>query len=225
MCVKVLKCLYGHFGKSIRSRRQLDNKLEGTCKRYPHVSYLLSELFVLPLLCSGTWIVHRRPTHLTSNFFLLFQFFSTNNDVFVLPKWTCSKFSRISNRKDTILKKRALTSRWVIVFDCKPDVLGCGLSRLQSFRSACVPRSFLMPTSPSPTIHEPSSAVYFSEYCSFPYSLCFFFPFSATSPTFCHISHTFLPPLECVQKHEDESRNNEKCMPFSKYNYQDRAQS
>ncbi|EGT30137.1 hypothetical protein CAEBREN_00206 [Caenorhabditis brenneri] len=35
LCVKVLKCSYGHFGKVVKSKRLLGQKLEGTCKRYP----------------------------------------------------------------------------------------------------------------------------------------------------------------------------------------------
>ncbi|CCD31160.1 Saposin B-type domain-containing protein [Caenorhabditis elegans] len=33
-CVNVLKCVFGHFGKSVKSKRQLGNKLVATCKRY-----------------------------------------------------------------------------------------------------------------------------------------------------------------------------------------------
>ncbi|PIC16578.1 hypothetical protein B9Z55_023136 [Caenorhabditis nigoni] len=34
-CVKVLQCVYGQMGKSVRSKRLLESKLTHTCKRYP----------------------------------------------------------------------------------------------------------------------------------------------------------------------------------------------
>ena len=38
-CVKVLQCVYGQLGKSVGSKRLLEHKLVGACKRYPEVSY------------------------------------------------------------------------------------------------------------------------------------------------------------------------------------------
>ncbi|CAI2356625.1 unnamed protein product [Caenorhabditis sp. 36 PRJEB53466] len=36
LCMTVLRSVYGHFGKNVKSKRMLANRLEHTCKRYPH---------------------------------------------------------------------------------------------------------------------------------------------------------------------------------------------
>ncbi|PIC16577.1 hypothetical protein B9Z55_023136 [Caenorhabditis nigoni] len=80
-CVKVLQCVYGQMGKSVRSKRLLESKLTHTCKRYPEFNSF----------CPTYQLIR----------------FSIKEAVWHSPKLTFPKFSMTCNQKNTIHIERA----------------------------------------------------------------------------------------------------------------------